>query len=387
MDKSTQRSDNNKRDYKQNVPELRFPGFKGEWSTYKLGDICKFSKGKGISKKDIAKKGTPCIRYGELYTQYDELISETVSRTQLPLNELVLSEENDIIIPSTGETAIDISQASCINKDYIAIGGDINILKTQEDGVFLSYYLNYIKNDIAKMAQGISVIHLYSDQLKSLTVHIPSLEEQRKISKLLLLLNKRIESMEKKYHILGKYSEYTRHLLFEKVSKKSLFYNFEDVFKSISTKPYQIKKSEIKTEGNIPVIDQGQKLIAGYSNDKKYILNNKGIILFGDHTTLIKFIDFNFIVGADGVKLLKPYDKNNNIKFLYYALKEYNISAEGYKRHYSILRQIELPVPSIDIQNKMEKLLSNLDIKRFLLKKEIDMTKEFKKSLLSKMFC
>jgi type I restriction enzyme S subunit len=128
-----------------------------------LGEIASFSKGKGISKADIIEDGaTECIRYGELYTTYGETIDEVKSRTNIDVDDLVLSEANDVIIPASGETQIDIATASCVLREGIALGGDLNIIKTKNNGVFLSYYLNYKKKqEIASLAQGISVVHLY----------------------------------------------------------------------------------------------------------------------------------------------------------------------------------------------------------------------------------
>ena len=176
-----------------------------------------------------------------------------MSRTTLHIDNLVLSEANDIIIPSTGETAIDISQASCIKKDNIAIGGDINIIKSQQDGVFLSYYLNYIKTDIARMAQGISVIHLYSNQLKNLKVNLPSIKEQKKISNLLLLLNKKIELMEKisdRYDILKNYFLKNMFSNLNLNEPKIRYSEFDTPLNIYSIKDI-LKESKIKSEDNL----------------------------------------------------------------------------------------------------------------------------------------
>lgn len=123
------------------VPELRFPEFgNGMWDEFILDDIATFSKGKGISKIDIADNGkNPCIRYGELYTHYSETIEDIFSSTNLPAKELVLSNMNDVIIPASGETQEDIATASCVKKAGIALGGDLNIIRSNNDGVFLSY--------------------------------------------------------------------------------------------------------------------------------------------------------------------------------------------------------------------------------------------------------
>ena len=182
-----------------NVPNLRFPGFEEEWKVKKLGEIAKFSKGKGISKSDIKEDGiTECIRYGELYTHYREVISDIKSQTSINITDLVLSEANDVIIPSSGETQIDIATASCVLKSGIALGGDLNIIKTPNNGIFLSYYLNSKKKmEIASLAQGISVVHLYSSQLALLKINLPTLSEQAKIASLLSIIDERIAAQSK----------------------------------------------------------------------------------------------------------------------------------------------------------------------------------------------
>ena len=173
---------------------MRFPGFEGEWTSNRLGDFAKFSKGKGISKIDIDENGeTECIRYGELYTHYGEVIGEIRSKTSIDKSSLVLSEGNDVVIPASGETQIDIATASCVLKAGVALGGDLNIIKTLNNGVFLSYYLNSKKKiDIARLSQGISVVHLYSSQLTLLSLNLPSLAEQHKIAMFLSLISDRI---------------------------------------------------------------------------------------------------------------------------------------------------------------------------------------------------
>ena len=178
---------------------MRFPGFEGTWGNYRLGEIATFSKGKGISKSDIDENGiTECIRYGELYTYYGETIDKIKSKTNVDVDTLTLSEANDVIIPASGETMIDIATASCVLKSGVALGGDLNIIKTNNDGVFLSYYLNSRKKlEIANLAQGISVVHLYSSQLSSLSLKLPTLEEQKRISTFLASLDKRIQTQNK----------------------------------------------------------------------------------------------------------------------------------------------------------------------------------------------
>ncbi len=183
--------------------EVRFEGFDGEWEDVRFGDVATFHKGKGISKNDISDTGIECIRYGELYTKYNESIEKVYSKTSLEKSDLVLSQGNDILIPASGETAIDLATASCVLKKGIALGGDINIIRTDISGIFLSYYLNTIaKIKIASLAQGISVIHLYSSQLKSLKINLPPLKEQQKIAQVLSTADKEIELLKEELEAL-----------------------------------------------------------------------------------------------------------------------------------------------------------------------------------------
>lgn len=174
---------------------MRFPEFTDKWKECELQDIASISKGAGISKDQLSDTGEPCILYGELYTKYkSEVITDVLSKTNIDTANLVRSKANDVIIPSSGETAIDISTARCVPFDNILLGGDLNILRLKEqDGRFFSYQLNGVRKlDIAQIAQGVSVVHLYGESLKRLIVRYPSRSEQQKISSLLASVDERI---------------------------------------------------------------------------------------------------------------------------------------------------------------------------------------------------
>lgn len=186
-----------KQDKVLNVPTLRFPEYSDKWLECELQDIADLSKGAGISKDQLSESGESCILYGELYTKYkSEVISNVISKTDIENSNLVRSKANDVIIPSSGETAIDISTARCVPYDNILLGGDLNIIRLKEqDGCFFSYQLNGVRKlDIAQIAQGVSVVHLYGESLKRLKVRYPSRSEQEKISSLLSVIDERIET-------------------------------------------------------------------------------------------------------------------------------------------------------------------------------------------------
>ncbi|WP_420555225.1 restriction endonuclease subunit S [Neptuniibacter marinus] len=192
------------------VPQLRFPEFSGGWEKSRLGDVATFLKGKGISKADTDPEGKlECIRYGELYTHYDELIERIRSKTNLDKKSLVLSKEGDVIIPASGESALDIATASCVKKEGVAYSGDLNVLRSSVNGLFLAYYLNNKrKHDIARYAQGASVIHLYATQMKSLLLWNPKdSKENDKIASFVATVDKKISLLKQKHEQLVQYKK------------------------------------------------------------------------------------------------------------------------------------------------------------------------------------
>jgi len=179
---------------------LRFPEFSGEWKEEQLDSIATLSKGIGISKEQLSEDGEPCILYGELYTKYkSEIIKHVESKTDIDSSKLKRSKANDVIIPCSGETAVDIATARCVPFDNILLGGDLNVISLHKyDGAFMSYQLNgKRKYDIARVAQGVSVVHLYGEHLKAIKTYNPSLPEQQKIAELLSLIDERIATQNK----------------------------------------------------------------------------------------------------------------------------------------------------------------------------------------------
>lgn len=189
-----------KKNKNPNVPNLRF-SYKGDWSKRKLNEICQFFKGNGLSKSDLSNEGFPCILYGELYTTYkNEVISDIISKTNTTLSNPFLSRNNDLIIPGSGEDPIDIAVARAICQNDIILGGDLNILrpKSNVSAAFLSYQLNGVRRyDIAKKAQGKSIVHLHNSDLKEVLVSIPTYNEQLHIVKLLTKVDEMIETQSK----------------------------------------------------------------------------------------------------------------------------------------------------------------------------------------------
>jgi len=394
-------------------PELRFKEFSGEWKEKKLGDIATFSKGKGISKSDISSNGKlECIRYGELYTIYNEIIKQIKSKTNLNKNDLVLSKYNDVIIPASGEAQIDIATASCVLKDEVALSGDLNIIRTKENGIFLAYYLNNTKKvDIAKLSQGISVVHLYSSQLKLLKLNLPQKQEQQKIASFLTTIDKKIEQLTKKVELQEQYKKG----VMQKIFNQEIRFKKDD---GSEFEEWEIKKiGELITERieypttevpiySLTISDGIIPKSARY--ERSFLVNN------GYEYKIIKYNDFAFNpmnlrfgalakhkenIDAMVSKYYNIFYCNNNLNPTfaeeyftnYNSIQFYNKMATGSleekKRvHFKEFIKFRFKFPCIKEQTKIANFLSSLDKKINSTKEQLAKIKEFKKGLLQNMF-
>jgi len=402
-----------------NIPQLRFPEFGGEWKENKLGDIATFSKGKGISKSDIDNDGQlECIRYGELYTTYNELIKDIHSKTNVSKENVKLSQIGDVIIPASGETAIDIATASCVLKDGVAIGGDLNIIRSNIDGVFNAYYLNNKnKNSVARLSQGSSVIHLYPKHLEILKLNLPAKPEQQKIATFLTAVDTKIEQLSKKQELLGEYKKGAMQQIFSqairfKADDGSDFPDWEEKklggigsfyrghsYNSTNVKGsglLVLRSSNIKNDSL--VLDNDLQFVNKDCSDNISLKTNDIVICMANGSKRL--------VGKSGF-----YHGNYNGKLTVGAfcsifrtdnlLSKYILQTIQYRKYLHILLagtninnlknselselKFNLPVSSFE-QTKIANFLSSIDNKIEQVGKQLDESKQFKKALLQQMF-
>ena len=163
-----------------------------------------------------------------------------------------------------------------------------------------------------------------------------------------------------------------------------------DVIDKLSLNKIKIKQRDYLQQGKFPVVDQGQALIGGYFNDENFVVPSEPpYIIFGDHTKVKKLINFKFIAGADGVKVLKP-KSNIDPRFLYYAIHTIKIDDKGYARHFQLLEKSDIPLPPLPEQQsivaKIEELLSELDNGKQQLQTALQQLKVYRQSLLKWAF-
>mgnify|MGYP005937859163 FL=1 len=402
------------------VPRLRLSLFKDDkssrWSLAHLGEIVEFKKGKGISKSDISNNGTyPCVRYGELYTIYNEKIDKIQSKTNCNPNEHVVSKSGDILIPASGETAVDIARASAILRSDVILGGDINILSPKSNSLnslFLSYSIvGKKKMELAKMAQGNSVVHLYPNQLKTLEIWIPLIDEQTKIADFLSTIDEKIKLLTQQHYLLGQY----RKGLIQNILSKELRFKDENEkefpeWNLVRLGNYLIRYNEKSTENNqYPVLTSSREGIyfqKDYFNGEDIASKNnigynvvpKGYFTYRHMSDDLVFkFNINTLCDKGIVSTLYPvFTTKLNALFLQLKLNEGNEfrdyaiqQKQGGSRtymYYSKLESLKLMIPNTAEQTKIANFISAFDDKIAAKKTELDKLKTWKQGLLQQMF-
>lgn len=167
------------------TPEIRFTSEQDDWKLIDLEQNATYSKGRGYSKNDVVKTGTPVVLYGRLYTNF-ELEIDQVDTFVRPVQDSVISSGNEVVVPASGETPEDIARASAIIRPGLILGSDLNIIRPNAklNPTFLASSLTYgvACKDLMSRAQGNVIVHLKNDDIRSLTVSTPSLAEQTKIN-------------------------------------------------------------------------------------------------------------------------------------------------------------------------------------------------------------
>lgn len=381
---------------------MRFHKFTSDWLKCPLGKIASFYKGTGISKEQLSLEGNECILYGELYTKYKtETITDIKSKTNIPTKGLFFSKSNDVIIPTSGETPVDIATACCVTKNDVLLGGDLNIIRLHSDnGSFISCQLNgKRKYDIAKIAQGASIVHLHNEDLKKLVIFKPqSLIEQELIAEVFSKIDKRIELQSK---IIEDYSSLKKSIIdnfFNELTNSSLGEHIIEITERNGYKNEYEVLSVSNKYGFIKQNEQFEDRIIASENKSNYKVVRKNTFAYNParinvgSIACMHYLDIGIVspmyLCFSTLKTLSPYYLE--YYFLSKSFKlEMNKKLEGSVRmclQIDALKKIKLYIPSLEIQNKFVNKLSCFDKK---IQKEKDILSLYKKQkayLLQNMF-
>ena len=405
-----------------NIPKLRFPEFIGEWEEKKLSDIASFSKGKGYTKNDLVKNGTPIVLYGRMYTKYETVISDIDTFVNLQVGSII-SKGGEIIVPASGETAEEISRASVVKNKGIILGGDLNILFLQKDKYNPEFFALTISSGtsqkrLSKLAQGKSVVHLHNEDLSGLQIKVPSLAEQQKIADFLSNVDsiitaetKILNSLQKKKKALMQ-KLFTQQLRFKsddgkdfpeweekKLGEIAIFskgsgYSKSDLVSSgtpvilygrLYTK-YETVISDVDTfvqEKKNSVISVGNEIIVPASGEtaedisRASVVKHNGIILGGD-LNIIK-VDLNHYIPEFIALCISNGEPKKRMAKLAQGKTIVHL-------HNSDLQQLIFSIPCKEEQQKIADCLSSIDSLIQTQQNVVTTWQQRKKALLQQMF-
>lgn len=386
-----------------NIPKLRFPEFSGEWEEKKLADIALFSKGKGYTKNDLQKNGTPIILYGRMYTKYETIIDNVDTFVNMQ-NGSVISKGGEIIVPASGETAEEISRASVVKNKGIILGGDLNIISIPTDKFSSSFLALNISNGdsqrkLSKLAQGKSVVHLHNEDLSNLEIKIPSLPEQQKIADFLSTVDSIIASETKILNALQK----KKKALMQKLFSQQLRFKEDDGSEFpewVEMKICDFAKVDTGANNTQDKVENGlypfyvRSPIVYRSN--KYIFDfPEAVLTVGDGVGTGKV--FHYVQGKFDChqRVYAIHDFENVIGkyfYFYFAEKFYSRvkpmsaknSVDSVRRE--MITDMKIPIPCKEEQQKIADCLSSLDNLIQNQQKIVTNWQQRKKGLLQQMF-
>lgn len=231
--------------------------------------------------------------------------------------------------------------------------------------------------------------------LRDFKVLVPPLLEQKKIAQILSTWDKvisvteklLINSQQQKKALMQQLLTGKKRLLDEngvRFSEEWIYSTFDNAFIVANKKSAQVKSSDYLQTGSVPIIDQGQNRIAGYCNNVE-VYSDVPVIIFGDHTRCIKWIEFMFCPGADGTQVIKTSQRLEP-KFGYYLLSNTDIPNLGYSRHMRELKEKDFRLPlDIKEQQKIADVLSAADAEISILEKKLTCLKDEKKALMQQL--
>jgi type I restriction enzyme S subunit len=350
------------------------------WKYFNITDYYDISSGLSKSASEFGE-GFPFLSFKDVFGNFfvPKTLKELV-KTNLKEQEKCSIKNGDIFLTRTSEKVEELGLSCVALRDYpnATFNGFTKRLRPKYiealDPFFMGFYLRSPKfrADISVFSSLITRASLNNDALSRLKIFAPDYPTQKKIGQILYAYNKLIENNFGRIKLLEEIAQRTYEEWFVKFRVKGeqlpideatgLPAGWEiikvgDLLDKVKS-TIKIPSSEILSEGIIPVIDQSRDFVAGYTNEKLSILSlSKPIIVFGDHTRVIKFIDFPFARGADGTQLILSKNSRMPQHLFYHSLLNIDLSNYHYARHFKYLKDSEIIMPSNEYSEKFENLI------------------------------
>lgn len=349
------------------------------YPTKKLREVCEIKKWKKVNYSEQWK-----------YNYIDIGILRTNIIEQYTNDEWIFCNKNDILIAWDGSKSgtVGFWLEWVIGSTLAKITIDTEMFLTEFIGKFLQGNFDYLN----KNTSGAAIPHLWKDILINLEIPLPPLSTQKLIVEKLDMIFAEIEKsknlLEKNLQNVDEMNKSVLEKVFanDKWERKKL----GEVCENKKLDVWNVKTQNYLHKWKFPIIDQWKKFISWYSNDEGLVFQgNFPVLIYWDHTNIVKYIDFPFITWADGIKILY-FSNKIDTKFIYYAILCLKPKNHWYRRHFPLLKQISIPLPPLETQKLIVEKLDNIFAENQKLKNlyqaQIKNLDEMKQSFLKKAF-
>ena len=368
-----------------------------DWEVVLAGDIGRFGSGSGfpVRYQGAAQGDHPFFKVSDMSRDGNELLLKEcpnyITDDTRRLLGASLFPAQSITFAKVGaavflERKRILAQPSCVDNNMAAF----ELTDERADTLFAYYWLLSIR--LSSFANTTALPSLSSTALCGLNLPLPNLPEQRAIAAVLSDVDELVEQLEA---LLAKKRAIKQASMQELLTGRTRLPGFRgdwgvgrvrDVLEPIPSNRFQVPTSAYSSVGRFPVIDQGKDPIVAFADcaDKVFTPPTGGIIIFGDHTRIVKFRDSPFILGADGTKLLAA--RGNTVpKFLFHVLQATQLPNTGYNRHLGLLLGIGLLRPPPKEQHAIAAILSDMDAEITALEHRLDKTRAIKQGMMQQL--
>ena len=366
---------------KPNVPNLRFPGFEGEWERKRIGSIGSFFSGgtPSSSKKEYYGGVIPFIRSGEIHSDKTELF---LTEEGYDNSSAKMVEKGDILLALYGANSGDIS----ISQIQGAINQAILCIRTDVAPVFFkSVWEKHVQRVLNTYLQG-GQGNLSAEIVKGIPLFIPSPREQEKIAGLFSLIEERIAVQSKVIERYESLIKALRHHIIASINPVEEAC-FSDILSYEQPTRYIVMDTEYSDNEDLtPVLTANKAFILGYTDEKEGIYRKGPCIILDDFTLDCKIVDFPFKVKSSAIKILTT-KSSVNLRYVYEYLRYLDLNTEEHKRHYiAEIEPMSIALPGKAEIDAIANLFSKLDSRKQLAERDLELLKSEKAFYLNSLF-
>lgn len=378
------------------------------WDKINFGSLYLAPTRNGIYKdKSSHGSGVKIVNMGEIFA-YDFIGNQDMQRIEMTPEEMQISglKENDLLFARRSLVESGAGKASIVTELSEPTTFESSIIRVRLDStlcypLFYLYWLRCLagRAAIGALVTGLNVKGIRGSELKGMVVDYPPIETQKKIAGILKRYDDLIENNQKQIKLLEEaaqrlYKEWFVDLRFPGHETTPIVDGVPEGWEKVEVgtciakiaRTKQVMTAELLEVGRIPVVDQSRSFVAGYTNDEETIVDQgTPIIVFGDHTRVLKYIQFPFAKGADGTQLIVTNNEKMPQSLFYCSLVNVDLSNYHYARHFKYLKAEEILLPSLDVAHQFDGVVSPLFEQVQMLRDKCKLAAEARDRLLPKL--